>query len=74
MIHHALCVTDDQPTLRLILPRMIEIYERHVQGTRFHIGMDPTDGLIRQGEEVQCILPDQRVVTLEAQETAGGAA
>src|SRR5690606_20813610 len=27
------------------------IYTHHVQGTRFGIGVDPADGLLRQGEE-----------------------
>ena len=30
---------------------MIDIVEHHVEGTRFGIGVDPTDGLLRQGAE-----------------------
>jgi predicted glycogen debranching enzyme len=44
-------VTEDEATLRLLLPRLIEIVERHIHGTRFHIGADPADGLLKQGEE-----------------------
>jgi predicted glycogen debranching enzyme len=43
--------TGDLATLRLILPRLIEIAEHHLRGTRFGIGVDPADGLLRQGEE-----------------------
>lgn len=42
-------VTNDRPTLRAILPKLVEIIRCHLQGTRFGIGMDPSDGLIRQG-------------------------
>jgi glycogen debranching enzyme len=28
---------------------LIDVYEHHVRGTRFGIGVDPTDGLLRQG-------------------------
>ena len=39
----------DERTLRLLLPVLVEIAERHVAGTRFGIGVDPRDGLLRQG-------------------------
>ena len=42
-------VTGDRATLRLLLPRLREIVERHLAGTRFGIGVDPADGLLRQG-------------------------
>jgi predicted glycogen debranching enzyme len=45
-----LAYTDDRPTLRLILPRLLEIFDRHLHGTHFGIGVDPQDGLLRQGE------------------------
>jgi predicted glycogen debranching enzyme len=32
------------------LPALREIIERHLQGTRFHIGADPVDALLSQGE------------------------
>jgi predicted glycogen debranching enzyme len=43
--------TGDRVTLRLLLPRLLEIVEAHVAGTVFGIGVDPNDGLLRQGEE-----------------------
>jgi predicted glycogen debranching enzyme len=43
--------TGDRTTLRLILPKLLEIFECHMRGTRFGIGVDPKDGLLRQGEE-----------------------
>lgn len=43
--------TDDRTTLALILPTLRSIAEHHLQGTRFGIGVDPADGLLRQGAE-----------------------
>jgi predicted glycogen debranching enzyme len=43
--------THDQGTLNELLPKLIEVAERHVSGTRFNIGVDPADGLLRQGAE-----------------------
>lgn len=43
--------TGDRATLLLIMPRLKEVIDRHVAGTRFNIGIDPADGLFRQGEE-----------------------
>ncbi|MBI2930651.1 MAG: glycogen debranching protein, partial [Planctomycetes bacterium] len=43
--------TGDRATLRILLPRLIDVIERHLQGTRFGIGVDPRDGLLRQGHE-----------------------
>ncbi|MBX3441081.1 MAG: glycogen debranching enzyme family protein [Planctomyces sp.] len=43
--------TNDRGTLLEILPKLIEVYDCHVRGTRFRIGMDPEDGLLRQGQE-----------------------
>ena len=44
-------VTGDTGTLRQLLPTMLAIARHHVQGTHFGIGVDPSDGLLRQGEE-----------------------
>jgi predicted glycogen debranching enzyme len=44
-----LTYTGDRPTLRQLLPVLDEIVERHLAGTRFGIGVDPADGLLRQG-------------------------
>jgi predicted glycogen debranching enzyme len=43
--------TDDRATLRLLLPTLREIVTHHIAGTRFNIGVDPADGLLRQGAE-----------------------
>jgi predicted glycogen debranching enzyme len=41
--------TGDRTTLRLLLPRLADIVAHHLAGTRFGIGVDPADGLLRQG-------------------------
>ncbi len=43
--------TKDRGTLQLLLPKLVEIVDLHLRGTRFGIGVDPADGLLRQGEE-----------------------
>ena len=43
--------TGDRDTLRHILPKLIDVAEHHLRGTRFGIGVDPRDGLLRQGAE-----------------------
>jgi predicted glycogen debranching enzyme len=50
-IHRYLQATGDRATLRQLLPTLKSIFECHVRGTRFGIGVDPTDGLLRQGED-----------------------
>ncbi|HEX8558106.1 MAG TPA: amylo-alpha-1,6-glucosidase [Pyrinomonadaceae bacterium] len=42
---------DDRATLEVLLPKMHEIVARHLEGTRFGIGVDPADGLLAQGAE-----------------------
>src|SRR5262245_16247325 len=44
-------VTEDHDTLRLLLPTFVDIIRCHVRGTRFGIGVDETDGLLRQGAD-----------------------
>lgn len=44
-------ITEDRATLRLLLPKLTDIIEHHLRGTRFGIGVDPRDGLLRQGAE-----------------------
>ena len=44
-------VTGDRATLRLVLRRLREVVDHHLRGTRFGIGVDPDDGLLRQGAE-----------------------
>ncbi len=41
--------TGDRTTLKLLLPKLLSIVEHHIQGTSFGIGVDPQDGLLRQG-------------------------
>ena len=43
--------TGDRATLRRLLPTMEQIVRAHLHGTRFGIGVDPEDGLLRQGEQ-----------------------
>ena len=42
-------ITGDRDTLRMLLPKFVEIARCHLEGTRFGIGVDPNDGLLRQG-------------------------
>ena len=44
-------VTGDRTALRHILPKLDEIVSRHFAGTRFGIGVDPADDLLRQGAD-----------------------
>jgi predicted glycogen debranching enzyme len=44
-------VTGDRQTLRQILPKLVEVAEKHIHGTRFGIHVDPQDGLLCQGAE-----------------------
>jgi predicted glycogen debranching enzyme len=50
-LHRYLQVTNDRETLRRILPALRDIVQHHLNGTRFGIGIDPKDGLLRQGAE-----------------------
>jgi predicted glycogen debranching enzyme len=43
--------TGDRLTLRHALPTFVSIIEHHLRGTRFNIGVDPSDGLLKQGAE-----------------------
>jgi len=42
-------VTGDSDMLRLLLPTFIDIVRCHIRGTRFGIGVDEADGLLREG-------------------------
>jgi predicted glycogen debranching enzyme len=46
-----LTLTRDRELLTRLLPQLVEIVDLHVRGTRFGIGVDPRDGLLRQGAE-----------------------
>ncbi len=50
-IHRYLRMTGDRATLRQLIPKLKSIFDHHVRGTRFGIGVDPADGLLRQGAE-----------------------
>jgi len=43
--------TRDLNTLNVLLPKLIDIAEHHLRGTRFNIHVDPNDGLLAQGAE-----------------------
>jgi len=43
--------TEDRETLEVLLPRLLDIIDRHQKGTSFGIGVDPSDGLLRQGAD-----------------------
>ncbi|MGH7638327.1 MAG: amylo-alpha-1,6-glucosidase, partial [Gemmatimonadaceae bacterium] len=44
-------VADSWALVEQVLPTMRSIADAHLQGTRFGIGVDPKDGLLRQGED-----------------------
>jgi predicted glycogen debranching enzyme len=44
-------VTNDRATLNLILPKLREIIQFHLRGTKFGIHVDAADGLLMQGAE-----------------------
>src|SRR5690606_21542846 len=50
-LHRYVSTTGDRDTLRVILPKLLDIVGHHLKGTRFNIAIDPEDGLLRQGEE-----------------------
>ena len=50
-IDRYLAVTQDKAMLPSLLPKLQEIADFHLKGTRFGIGVDPDDGLLTQGAE-----------------------
>jgi predicted glycogen debranching enzyme len=50
-VHRYVSASGDTNTLRALLPVFVEIVRHHLEGTRFGIGVDPRDGLLRQGAE-----------------------
>ena len=46
-IDRYLQATGDRWTLRLLLPKLIDIVDCHIKGTVFGIGVDPRDGLLK---------------------------
>src|SRR4029079_14085843 len=49
-IDRYLRASGDRDTLQDLLPKLIDIVDHHLTGTRFQIGVDPQDGLLRQGQ------------------------
>jgi len=50
-LHRYLKATEDRETLTALLPILRDIVEHHLRGTKFGIGVDPKDGLLREGQE-----------------------
>jgi predicted glycogen debranching enzyme len=48
-IDRYLSYTGDTETLRILLPKLVAIIDRHITGTRFGIHVDSADGLLTQG-------------------------
>jgi predicted glycogen debranching enzyme len=46
-----LAYTGDRGLLAVLLPKLREMIDYHLRGTRFGIGVDPADGLLRQGAD-----------------------
>jgi predicted glycogen debranching enzyme len=46
-----LAYSHDHTTLEFLLPRLHDVLDHHLRGTQFGIGVDPSDGLLRQGAE-----------------------
>jgi predicted glycogen debranching enzyme len=49
-IHRYVEWTGDRTTLKMLLPKLVEIVGRHMNGTRFGICMDQSDSLLHQGQ------------------------
>jgi predicted glycogen debranching enzyme len=43
-------LSQDRAMLKRLQPKLLAIVEQHLHGTRFGIGVDPQDGLLRQGQ------------------------
>ncbi len=43
--------TGDSETLTALVPKLVEVVDHHLRGTRFGIRVDPSDGLLAQGAE-----------------------
>jgi predicted glycogen debranching enzyme len=50
-VHRYVETTRDRETLAALLPVLRGVVEHHLRGTKFGIGVDAEDGLLRQGEE-----------------------
>jgi predicted glycogen debranching enzyme len=50
-LHRYQQVTNDWLTVQALLPRLDDSIRHHLEGTRFNIGVDSDDGLLRQGAD-----------------------
>jgi predicted glycogen debranching enzyme len=50
-IDRYVAVTGDRTLTATLLPQLVDVVEKHLAGTRFGIGVDPADGLLRAGAE-----------------------
>ncbi len=50
-IHRYTELTGDRLTVKIMLPKLTDIVNHHIKGTRFGIHVDPADGLLSQGQE-----------------------
>ena len=50
-VHRYTAATGDDALLRELIPVFRDIVDHHVRGTRFGIGVDPDDDLLRQGAD-----------------------
>jgi predicted glycogen debranching enzyme len=48
-VHRYFQLTGDWATVQLLVPKLDDSVNHHLKGTRFNIGVDPKDGLLRQG-------------------------
>jgi predicted glycogen debranching enzyme len=61
-IHRYHEVTDDETLVDDLLPALQQIVQHHIAGTKYGIGVDPQDGLLRAGEPgVQLTWMDAKV-------------
>jgi predicted glycogen debranching enzyme len=57
-----LAASGDRVTLRFLIPHLMDVVEHHVAGTKFGIHVDPSDGLLSQGQpEYQLTWMDAKV-------------
>src|SRR5215471_5102045 len=50
-IEKYLAATGDRDTLIQLLPKLVDVVDKYIRGTRFGIRVDSADGLLTQGEE-----------------------
>ncbi len=50
-IERYLEITKDRAILQILIPKLLDVVDHHIRGTRFNIKVDPADGLLSQGQE-----------------------